>query len=113
MSLALMPPPRDQVGQPEWRAALFAEAIRHTAHVAGPINPFPLMSHLLTWLGIAEEKAGDEITLIIFLMVRSGLYTANTHSSATGKLYLGCDTRLTASPILSSMLYAVYENAEE
>ncbi|KQT17717.1 hypothetical protein ASG40_16990 [Methylobacterium sp. Leaf399] len=94
-----------EVGQPEWRSALLAEAIRHTAHVAGPINPFALHRHLQDWVGIPEEACGGEINTILFAMVRSGLYTSNTHDEATGTITMGVETRLTASRTLTVCLH--------
>ncbi|MDO9428407.1 MAG: hypothetical protein Q7T93_16445 [Methylobacterium sp.] len=93
------------VGQPEWRSALLAEAIRHTAHVAGPISPFTLFRHLQDWLGLPEEVCGGEINTVLFAMVRSGLYTSNTHDVATGSITLGAETRLTASRVLTVCLH--------
>ncbi|KQP35962.1 hypothetical protein [Methylobacterium sp. Leaf100] len=94
-----------QIGQPEWRSSLLAAAIRHTAHVAGPICPFALFRHLQDWLGLPEEVCGGEINTILFAMVRSGLYTSNTHDVATGTITLGAETRLTASRVLTVCLH--------
>lgn len=94
------------VGQPEWRSALLAEAVRHTAHLAGPISPFALFRHLQDWLGLPEEECGGEVNTTIFLLVRSGLYTSNTHDVETGTITLAAETRLTASRVLTLCLHS-------
>lgn len=99
------PAQRPQIGQPEWRSALLAEAIRHTAHVAGSICPFALFRHLQDWLGLPEEVCGGEINTTLFALVSSGLYTSNTHDVATGTITLGAETRLTASRVLTVCLH--------
>ena len=97
-------PPAD-VGQPEWRSALLAEAIRHTAHLAGPVNPNTLFRHLQAWLGLPEEACGEEIRTTLFLMVRSGLFTSDSHDRASGDLWLGTATRFTPSRTLTAYLH--------
>lgn len=104
---------RTDVGQPEWRAALLAEAIRRTAFVEGPINPFRLARALREWLSLSEEDCGDEVYTTLFLMVRSGLYTSNTHDVVTGVISLGGDTRLTVAPVLTTYLHGEVEHAED
>lgn len=97
--------PHTAVGQPEWRSALLAEAIRYTAHLAGPISPFGLFRHLQDWLGLSEEACGGEINTILFLMVRSGLYTSNTYDVETGIVTMAGETRLTVSRTLTVCLH--------
>ena len=97
------------LGQPEWRSALLAEAIRHTAHLAGPICPFALHRHLQDWLGLSEEACGGEINTTLFLMVRSGLYTSNTHDVDSGTITMAAETRLTASRVLTLCLHGDLE----
>ncbi|MCC0809073.1 hypothetical protein FPV16_23210 [Methylobacterium sp. W2] len=94
-----------RIGQPEWRAVLLAEAIRHTAHVAGPINPWALFRHLQSWLGMAEEECGSEISAILFLMVRSGLYTSNTYDVNAGMVSMAAHTQFGASPALTLCMH--------
>ncbi|MCJ2033051.1 hypothetical protein [Methylobacterium sp. J-068] len=101
------------LGQPEWRAALLAEAIRHTAHLAGPISPFALFQHLQDWLGLTEEVCGGEINTILFLMVRSGLYTSNTHDVETGTITFAGGTRLTPSCALTQCMHGGLEAEPE
>ena len=101
------------LAQPEWRAALLAEAIRHTAHLAGPISPFALFRHLQDWIGLPEEACGDEINTTLFLMVRSGLYTSNTHDVETGTITMAGETRLTASRVLTLCLHGELEAEPE
>lgn len=98
--------PRSEVGDPEWRSALLAEAIRHTAHVAGPISPFALFKHLQGWLGLSEEECGGEINTTLFLMVRSGLYTSNTHDVETGTITLAGHTLLSPSRTLTVCIHS-------
>ena len=98
---------------PEWRAALLAEAIRHTAHRAGPINASALFRHLQHWLGQIEEACGAEINTILFLMVRSGLYTSNTHDVENGTITFAGGTRLTPSCALTQCMQGGMEAEPE
>jgi hypothetical protein len=100
------PPAASEVGQPEWRAAVLAEAIRHTAHLTGPINPFSLMDHLRNWLGLVEEECGADLHDVLFMMVGSGLYTSNTMDFSTGTVWLGSKTYLTAGRALTAFVYS-------
>ncbi|WP_019905682.1 hypothetical protein [Methylobacterium sp. 77] len=99
-----------QAGEPEWRSALLAEAIRHTAHLAGPISPFALFKHLQEWLGLTEEECGGEINTVLFLMVRSDLYTSNTHDVETGTITLAAHTLLTPSVTLTLCMHSEPES---
>ncbi|MCC0808561.1 hypothetical protein FPV16_20520 [Methylobacterium sp. W2] len=105
--------PRSQIGEPEGRSALLAEAIRHTAHLAGPISPFALFKHLQDWLGLSEEECGGEINTTLFLMVRSGLYTSNTHDVETGTIILAAHTLLTPSVTLTLCMHDDHESVPE
>ena len=101
------------IGEPEWRGALLAEVIRHTAHVAGPICLNGLFRHLLDWLGLPEEECGAEIYSTVFCLVRTGLYTSNTYDAATGELWLGHDTQLTPARTVTLYLYGDTEGEPE
>ena len=101
------------IGEPEWRGALLAEAIRHTAHVAGPICGNALFKHLHAWLGLPEEGCGSEIYRATFLMVRSGLYTSNTYDAKFGEMYFQHNTRLTPSREVTLYLYGESEGEAE
>jgi len=103
------PPAASEVGQPEWRAAVLAEAIRRTAHLSDPINPFPLMIHLRDWLGLTEEECLGELTTVVFTMASTGLYTINTFDAETRAIWLGAETRLTPSKTLTLMLHGEAE----
>ncbi|MDP4024488.1 hypothetical protein Q8W71_17835 [Methylobacterium sp. NEAU 140] len=83
----------------ERRSAMLAEAIRHTAHVAGEIDTHALHAHLITWAGVPEEECGGDIYATMFFMVRCGLYTTNTPDT------LAAETRLKVSHLLMGHLY--------
>lgn len=93
--------------QAERLSAMLAEAIRHTAHVAGEIDTYALHTHLMGWAGVPEEQCGGDIIATMFFMTRCGLYTSNTPDT------LGGETRLKASRMLTTHLYDDRSGADE
>lgn len=101
------------IGSAEWRSALFAEAVRHTAHLAGPIKVSALQEHLLAFTGGTEEECRGEILMTLCLLIHSGLYTANTYNRATMTLILSEATTFTASHVLTMHMHGEHEAGEE
>lgn len=102
-----------EVGSAEWRSALFAEAIRHTAHLAGPIRASSLQEHLLRFAGGTEEQCGGEILMTLCLLIHSGLYVTNTFNRATMTLVLSTETTFTASHVLTMHMHGEHETGDE
>lgn len=96
--------PAVDYGSPEWRAALFAQALSYAAHLTGPICPYAIGSHLHAFLGQAEEVCGGEALDAVVMLIRTGLFTINT-IDADGSLIFGGDTKLMVAPILTAYLY--------
>jgi hypothetical protein len=97
-------PPRILPGSPEWRAALFGQAIAYAAHLTGPICPYALGSHLHRFLGQSEAQCGGEALDATVMLIRTGLFTINTMDE-DGSLIFGGETKLTVSPMLTAYLY--------
>ena len=97
-------PPVD-VGSPEWRAALFGQAIAYSAHLTGPICPYVLGSHLRSILGLPEEECGGEILDATVMLIRAGLFTINTVEPGTGAFWFSGDTKLTPTRLLTGYVY--------
>ena len=105
--------PPVESGSPEWRAALFGQAIAYAAHLTGPICPYALGRHLWSFLGQSEEECGGEALDVTFLLIRTGLFTVNTRDERTGDIWLGADTMLTVSPMLTAYLYGEPDDLED
>ena len=101
------------IGSAEWRSALFAEAVRHTAHLAGPIKVSYLQEHLLRFTGATEEECGGDILMTLCLLIHSGLYTANTYNRVTMTLILSEATTFTVSHVLTMHMHGEHEAQEE
>jgi hypothetical protein len=104
---------KQEIGSPEWRSALFAEAVRHTAHLEGPIRVTALQEHLLRFTRGTQEECGGEILMTLCLLIHSGLYTANTYNRATMTLILSEATTFTASHVLTMHMHGEHEVGEE
>lgn len=109
LALAKAPPPV-RSGSPEWRAALFGQAVAYAAHLTGPICPYALGTHLHAFLNQAEEQCGGEAQDAVVMLVRTGLFTINTIDDETGDITFGGETKLTVAPMLTAYLYG--ENAD-
>lgn len=96
--------PAIETGSPEWRAALFGQAIAYAAHLTGPICPYALGRHLWSFLGQAEEECGGEAMDATVMLIRTGLFTINTMDE-NGSLTFSGDTKLTVTPMLTAYLY--------
>lgn len=96
--------PTIDYGSPEWRAALFGQAISYAAHLTGPICPYALGSHLHAFLGQAEEECGGEALDAVVMLIRTGLFTINTIDE-TGVITFEGETKLTVAPMLTAYLY--------
>jgi len=105
-------PPRVLPGSPEWRAALFGQAVAYAAHLTGPICPYALGSHLHRFLGQSEEQCGGEALDATVMLIRSGLFTINTMDE-DGSLIFGGETKLTVSPMLTAYLYGEPDDLED
>lgn len=92
-------------GSPEWRAALFGQAIAYAAHLAGPICPHALHKHLRSFLGQSEGRCGGEVCDAVLMLLQTGLFTANTVDPETGIITFGEGTMLTVAPLLTGYLY--------
>lgn len=103
-AFASIKPPRVLPGSPEWRAALFGQAIAYAAHLTGPICPYALGSHLRRFIGQSEEECGGEALDATVMLIRTGLFTINTMDE-DGSLIFGGDTKLTVCPMLTTYLY--------
>lgn len=104
MSLASLKPPPVEAGSPEWRAALFAQAIAYAAHLTGPICPYALGRHLHAFIGQPEDECGGEALDATVMLIRAGLFTINT-MDPDGSLIFGAETKLTVTPMLTAYLY--------
>ena len=113
MNVFADPIEKHEIGSPEWRSALFAEAVRHTAHLEGPIRVTSLQDHLLRFTGGTEEECSGEIMMTLCLLIHSGLYTANTYNRATMTLILSSATTFTASHVLTMHMHGEHEAGEE
>lgn len=98
-------PPRVVAGSPEWRAALFGQAISYAGHLTGEICPFVLERHLWNFVGQTEEECSAESMDAVLMLIRCGLFTINTVDPATGDLWFSGDTKLTVTPMLTAYLY--------
>ena len=105
MSAPTFTRPAAEVGSPEWRAALFGQAIAYSAHLTGPICPYVLGLHLRSILGLPEEECGGEILDATVMLIRSGLFTINTVEPGTGAFWFGGDTKLTTTRLLTGNVY--------
>lgn len=111
-AFAASKPPGIQAGSPEWRAAIFGEAIAYAAHLTGPICPYALGSHLHRFLGQSEEQCGGEALDATVMLIRTGLFTINTMDE-DGSLVFGGETRLTVAPMLTAYLYGEPDDEED
>lgn len=105
-------PPRVLAGSPEWRAALFGQAIAFAGHLTGEICPLALGRHLWSFLGQSEEDCGSECLDAVVMLVQSGLFTINTVDAETGDLWIGGESKLTVRPMLTRYLYGEPEDLE-
>lgn len=105
-------PPRIHPGSPEWRAALFGQAIAYAAHLTGPICPYALGSHLHRFLGQSEEQCGVEALDATVMLIRTGLFTINTMDE-DGSLIFSGHTKLTVAPMLTAYLYGEPDDLED
>lgn len=105
MSAPTFTRPSAEVGSPEWRAALFGQAVAYSAHLTGPICPYVLGAHLRSILGLPEEECGGEIFDATVMLIRAGLFTINTVEPGTNSLMFGGDTKLTPSRLLTGYVY--------
>lgn len=105
MSAPAFTRPSAEVGSPEWRAALFGQAIAYSAHLTGPICPYVLGSHLRSILGLPEEECGGEILDATVMLIRAGLFTINTVEPGTGAFWFSGDTKLTPTRLLTGYVY--------
>jgi hypothetical protein len=96
--------PAVEAGSPEWRAALFGQAIAYAAHLTGPICPHALGRYLWSFVGQAEEECGGECLDAVLMLIRTGLFTANT-AEEDGSITFGGETKLTVTPMLTAYLY--------
>ncbi|KQP82872.1 hypothetical protein [Methylobacterium sp. Leaf117] len=112
MNVFAEPIEKYETGSPEWRSALFAEAVRYTAHLEGPIRVNSLQEHLLRFTGGTEEECGGEILMTLCLLIHSGLYTASTYNRATMTLIISAATTFTASPVLTMHIHGEHESGE-
>lgn len=104
MSVSAITHPVAEAGSPEWRAALFGQAIAYAAHLTGPICPYALGRHLWSFLGQAEEECGGEAMDATVMLIRTGLFTINTMDE-DGSLTFSGETKLTVTPMLTAYLY--------
>lgn len=93
-----------ETGSPEWRAALFAQAIAYAAHLTGPICPYALGSHLHAFIGEPEDVCGGEALDATVMLIRTGLFTTNT-IDPDGSLIFDGTTKLIVTPMLTAYLY--------
>ena len=104
-AFAASKPPRVLPGSPEWRAALFGQAIAYAGHLTGEICPLALGRHLWAFVGQREEDCGGECLDAVVMLVRSGLFTINTVDEETGDIWIGGESKLTVCPLLTGYLY--------
>jgi len=104
MSASASTRPVVDTGSPEWRAALFAQAIAYAAHLTGPICPHALGRYLWNFVGKAEEECGGECLDAVLMLIRTGLFTAST-AEEDGSITFGGETKLTVTPMLTAYLY--------
>lgn len=93
-----------QTGSPEWRAALFAQAIAYAAHLTGPICPYAIGTHLRAFVGQSEEECGGEALDAVVMLIRAGLFSINTIDE-DGDITFSGETKLTVAPILTAYVY--------
>lgn len=106
-------PPRVVAGSPEWRAALFGQAIAYAGHLTGEICPFALERHLWSFVGLTEEECSGESMDAVLMLIRCGLFTINTVDAETGDLWFGGETKLTVTPMLTRYLYGEPDDLED
>lgn len=111
-AFAASKPPRIEAGSPEWRAALFGQAIAYAAHLTGPICPYALGSHLHAFIGQPESVCGGEALDATVMLIRTGLFTINT-MDPDGSLIFDGTTKLTVTPMLTAYLYGGLEPSED
>ncbi|NEU14650.1 hypothetical protein G3T14_21435 [Methylobacterium sp. BTF04] len=104
-AFAASKPPRIHPGSPEWRAALFGQAIAYAAHLTGPICPHALGRHLWAFVGQAEVECGGECLDAVLILIQTGLFTANTMDEDTGAITFCSETKLTVAPMLTAYVY--------
>lgn len=97
--------PRVVAGSPEWRAALFGQALAYAGHLTGEICPFALEKHLRSFVGQTEGRRGSEIMDAVLMLISSGLFTINTANEETGDLWFATESKLTVAPLLTAYLY--------
>jgi hypothetical protein len=96
--------PTVDAGSPEWRAALFGQAIAYAAHLSGPISPHALHRHLRTFIGPSEDRCGWEVCDAVLMLIQTGLFTVNT-IAGDGEIIFRDDTMLTVGPVLTAYVY--------
>jgi hypothetical protein len=94
-----------EAGSPEWRAALFAQAIAYAAHLSGPISPHALHRHLRTFIGESEDGCGWEVCDAVLMLIQTGLFTVNTMGDDGETIIFRDDTMLTVGPVLTAFVY--------
>jgi hypothetical protein len=105
MSTAATLCPPAEAGSPEWRAALFGQAIAYAAHLTGEICPHALHKHLKSFVGNAEDGGRAERFDAVLMLVDTGLFTVTTKDAETGEATIGEGTMLTVCPMLTAYLY--------
>ncbi|KQP61075.1 hypothetical protein [Methylobacterium sp. Leaf108] len=104
-AFSALKPPRIQEGSPEWRAALFGQAVAYAVHLTGPICPYALGAHLRTFLGRSEDGCEGEVLDAVLMLIQTGLFTLNTMRADTGVIAFTDESRLTVSPLMTAYLY--------
>ncbi len=104
-AFAASKPPRIEAGSPEWRAALFTQAIAYAAHLTGPICPHALHWHLRAFIGPGEDRNRWEARDAVLMLIQTGLFTVNTMGDDGETIVFQDDTMLTVGPVLTAYVY--------